>query len=70
MDPPGQIGTPLRDGARIPRPHDYLPPERWGGTRTAPGLPDEWPTYGAWRAHVIALGLPDPGPHRSGNHLA
>lgn len=64
---PEQIGTPLRDAKTDPRPHDYLPPGRGS---ISPGLPDEWPTYGAWRAHVIALGLPDPGPHRSGNHLA
>lgn len=76
--PPEQVGTATRDGAVDPRPDDYLGPSNAGepgelsnphGPHViSPGLPDEWPTYSAWRQHVIALGLPDPGPHRFNNH--
>lgn len=72
---PDRTGTPLRDGAVDPRPDDYLGPSNAGEADphgplvVNPGLPDEWPTYEAWRQHVIALGLPDPGPHRFGEHI-
>lgn len=75
---PTDPGSPLRDGAVDPLPNDYLGPSNAGAEGelgnphgphvVSPGLPDEWPTYGAWRDHVIRLGLPDPGPHRFGNH--
>ncbi|MGO2811012.1 MAG: hypothetical protein ACTIBG_06020 [Brevibacterium aurantiacum] len=73
--PPEQTGTPLRDGAVNPQPDDYLGPSNAGEADphgplvVNPGLPDEWPTYSAWRSHVIGLGLPDPGPHRFGEHI-
>lgn len=57
--PPEQVGTATRDGAVDPRPDDYLGPSNAGepgelsnphGPHViSPGLPDEWPTYSAWR---------------------
>lgn len=72
---PTLIGTPLRDAAVTPADGDYLPPANAGAPGeagnphgpnvVAPGLPDEFDTYGEWRRHVIRLGLPDPGPQRT-----
>lgn len=78
-DPPKRFGTRLRDGAVDPRGDDFLGPSNagkpgeegnpHGPNVISPGLPDEWPTYAMWRQHVIDLGLPDPGPHRFGEHI-
>lgn len=75
--PPERFGSRIRDGAVDPKPTDYLGPSNAGKAGEEgnphgpnvinPGLPDEWPTYEMWRQHVIDLGLPDPGPFRSGN---
>lgn len=74
-----QHGSHIRDGAVDPQPDDYLGPSNAGEPGelgnphgphvVSPGLPDEWPTYSMWRQHVIGLGLPDPGPHRFGEHI-
>lgn len=74
IQPPDRFGSRIRDGAVDPRDDDYLGPSNAGKANPHgpevinPGLPDEWPTYAMWRQHVIDLGLPDPGPHRFGEH--